>query len=81
MIDTGAVYERTKRAFVVTVTGADVDHVVPATPAWTVRDVLAHVIGLAADLNAQRFPDPEDDGGVAWSAQQSQAATVRDLRS
>ena len=60
MIDTGAVYERTKRAFVVTVTGSDVDHVGPATPAWTVHDVLAHVIGLAADLNAQRFPDPED---------------------
>ncbi len=70
MIDPGDVYERTKHAFVVTVTGSDVDHVVPATPAWTVRDVLAHVIGLSADLNAQRFPDPDDDGGVAWSAQQ-----------
>ena len=56
-------------------TGADVNHVVPATPAWTVHDVLAHVIGLAADLNAQRFP--EDEGGVAWSAG-SRVATVDD---
>ncbi len=79
VIDTGAVYERTKRAFVVTVTEADVDHLVPATPAWTVRDVLAHVIGLAADLNAQRFPDPEDEGGAAWSAQQVASRQGRTL--
>lgn len=43
---------------------------VPATPEWRVRDVLAHVVGLAADLNAQRFPAADDAGGSAWAAQQ-----------
>ncbi|MGD9703464.1 MAG: hypothetical protein AB7Q42_14205 [Acidimicrobiia bacterium] len=43
---------------------------VPASPAWSVRDVLAHVVGLAADLNAQRFPDAADSGGTAWTRRQ-----------
>ena len=50
---------------------------VPATPEWRVRDVLAHVVGLAADLNAQRFPAADDAGGSAWAAQQ--VAARRDL--
>ena len=37
---------------------------VPAAPAWVVGDVLAHVVGLATDLNAQRLPDGSDVGGV-----------------
>jgi hypothetical protein len=49
---------------------------VPASPAWRVRDVLAHVVGLVADLNAQRFPDRADDlGGTAWGAAQVAART------
>ncbi len=40
---------------------------VPATPAWDVHDVVAHLVGLAADLNAQRFPTDDDDGGAAWN--------------
>jgi hypothetical protein len=43
---------------------------VPAAPDWTVLDVLAHVTGLAADLNAQRFPEPDDIGGTAWADRQ-----------
>ena len=48
---------------------------VPATPEWRVRDVLAHVVGLAADLNAQRFPAADDAGGSAWAAQQAVSYT------
>ena len=43
---------------------------VPAAPEWRVRDVLAHVVGLTVDLNAQRFPDIEDVGGAAWARRQ-----------
>ena len=43
------------------------ERTVPATPAWSVRDVLAHVVGLAADLNAQRFPAADDASGRAWT--------------
>jgi len=43
---------------------------VPATPGWTVHDVLAHVVGLAAALNALDLPAPDDEGGTAWAARQ-----------
>jgi uncharacterized protein (TIGR03083 family) len=36
---------------------ADSRRVVPACPAWTIRDTLAHVTGIAADLGAGRMPD------------------------
>jgi uncharacterized protein (TIGR03083 family) len=41
--------------------------VVPATPAWSVQDVVAHLTGITADLNALRFDaaTPED-----WTARQ-----------
>lgn len=69
-VDCGEVYERSRLALVDLVRsldGAQLATTVPATPAWTVRDVLAHVVGITADLNAQRFPagDPE-----AWTAAQ-----------
>ncbi len=70
-IDTGDVYLRTKGTFVATIAALDagqLEHAVPATPDWRVRDVLAHVTGLTAELNAQRFPDPADEGAVAWAA-------------
>lgn len=42
---------------------------VPACPAWTVRDTLAHVTGIAADLGAGRLPGSNTqawiDGHVA----------------
>jgi hypothetical protein len=72
-VDTGAVYERTRRELVATVAALTDEQLVlrvPATPAWSVKDVLAHVVGLAADLNGQRFPEPDDVGGVAWAANQ-----------
>jgi Mycothiol maleylpyruvate isomerase N-terminal domain len=67
------VYERARRRFVLTIGGlqeSELATVVPATPDWSVRDVLAHVVGLTADLNAQRFPDREDIGGTLWGARQ-----------
>ncbi len=84
-VDTGAVYERTRRAFVATMTAATEEQHeqrVPAAPDWSVRDVLAHVVGLAADLNAQHFPDPDDLGGSAWAARQvaqRRGATLADV--
>lgn len=63
-------YERTRREFVDTVTALTAEQLrllVPATPAWSVRDVLAHVVGLATDLNSQRFPEAGDAGGAAWT--------------
>ncbi|MGB8859710.1 MAG: maleylpyruvate isomerase N-terminal domain-containing protein [Ilumatobacteraceae bacterium] len=79
-VDAGDVYERVRRAMVATVGKLSAEQLtthVPATPEWRVRDVLAHVVGLATDLNAQQFPAGDDVGGVAWGA--AQVATRRDL--
>lgn len=45
----------------------ELDRTVAPTPAWRVRDVLAHVVGITADMNALDFDveDPE-----AWTARQ-----------
>jgi hypothetical protein len=81
-VDTGALYESTKANFIATVEalpGASLQLPVPATPAWAVRDVLAHVVGLAGDLNAQRFPEPGDAAGSAWTDAQVQRGAGRPI--
>ncbi|WP_209307609.1 maleylpyruvate isomerase family mycothiol-dependent enzyme [Geodermatophilus sp. DF01-2] len=52
---------------------ADAERRVPACPAWTVRDLLAHVVGLDADVLAG---DEPDDHNATWT--QSQVDTRRD---
>jgi hypothetical protein len=77
-IDAPAAYDEKRRALVDLVRHLE-DHerrtIVPATPAWTVQDVLAHVVGIAADLNAQRF-DGEPD---AWTAHQVESRRGRSI--
>ncbi|MFM2077448.1 MAG: hypothetical protein RJA49_1338, partial [Actinomycetota bacterium] len=71
--DTGDVYESVRQAFLRMLHAAPSSALataVPATPAWTVKDVVAHVVGLAADLNALHFPDADDIGGDRFSARQ-----------
>jgi uncharacterized protein (TIGR03083 family) len=77
-VDCGALYERLRRELVSLATGLDDDALataVPATPEWQVRDVVAHVVGIAADLNAQRF----DLDGDAWTRRQVEERRGRDL--
>jgi uncharacterized protein (TIGR03083 family) len=57
-VDCGELYEQNRRAFIAIVRDASADELsrrVAATPAWSVRDVLSHVVGIPADLNAQEF--------------------------
>jgi uncharacterized protein (TIGR03083 family) len=77
-VDCGELYERLRRELVALVAGLDADALavtVPATPAWRVRDVLAHVAGITSDLNAQRF----DVDGDAWTRRQVEERRERDL--
>jgi uncharacterized protein (TIGR03083 family) len=63
-------YARLRLAFIDLVSRLDqedLDLVVPATPAWTVRNVLAHVVGITADLNASDFGPGDAD---AWTNRQ-----------
>src|SRR5262245_47979188 len=69
-LDPSALYERERVAFLTYVqrlSPEQLEPTVPATPAWSVRDVLAHVVGITADLNARRFGDGDGD---TWTATQ-----------
>jgi len=72
-VDPAELYGRERLAFVSYLRSVPAEQLatpVPATPRWTVRDVLAHVVGITADLNAQRFGDGDGD---AWTAAQIDA--------
>lgn len=69
-LDGGGLYELVRlrlAALIRACSPAELEVLVPATPAWRVRDALAHVVGIARDLNHQDFPaqSPEE-----WTARQ-----------
>jgi uncharacterized protein (TIGR03083 family) len=78
-IDCGDLYERTRQEMIELV--RQLDHallatLVPATPAWRVRDVVAHVVGITADLNAQNFGTGDPD---EWTARQVESRRDQNL--
>ena len=81
-VDPAALYQRERHEFVSFLSGLtplEVGTTVPATPAWSVHDVLAHLVGITADLNAQRFGGGDGD---AWTAHQTETRrfdSVEDL--
>ena len=78
-LDTGGLYESKRLELVELARGlplVDLDRLVPATPGWTVHDVVAHVVGITADLNAQRFGSGDAD---EWTAAQVRARRDRTL--
>jgi uncharacterized protein (TIGR03083 family) len=77
--DPAEMYESERAAFIAFLRGQAVDRLdvmVTATPGWAVRDVVAHVVGIAADLNAKRFGDGDGD---AWTAAQVAARRGRSI--
>ncbi len=50
--------------------------IVPASPAWTVKDTYAHVVGAAADVVHGRL---DGAGGDAWTAAQVEARATHGL--
>ena len=56
------------------VVGADVDAVAPAKPEWTVRDLLAHVVGVTADVVQGNL---DGVGTDPWTARQVAARRDR----
>ncbi len=78
-VDCGAVYARTRARFVTLVESLDAEELattVPATPAWSVQDALAHVVGLAADLNTGMIEIADPD---AWTAHQVESRRGRSV--
>jgi uncharacterized protein (TIGR03083 family) len=76
-------YDALRRSFARSVGGMSKEELaapVPATPAWTVVDVLAHVVGITADLNNGRFGQGMTaDGWTAAQVETRRGRTVDEL--
>ena len=78
-VDCGALYQAKRHellALARSLSNEQLGIVVPATPAWTVHDVVSHLVGIAADLNALRFGSGDADD---WTAEQVRARRDRSI--
>jgi uncharacterized protein (TIGR03083 family) len=81
-IDCGARYEQGRLRvcdLVRSLTHEQLATNVPATPAWTVRDVIAHLVGIAADLNAQVIGSDDPDDWTDRQVRSRQGRPVADV--
>jgi uncharacterized protein (TIGR03083 family) len=81
-VDCGELYERERRKFVELERSCDADAratVVPATPAWTVHDVLSHVVGITVDLNGGNFGPVDADAWTAAQVERGRGRSVDEL--
>src|SRR5207344_433724 len=77
-VDCGELYALERRKLVDLARGLDAAELattVPATPAWSVHDVVSHLVGITADLNALEFGDGSD--ADAWTRAQVDARLDR----
>ena len=80
--DCGALYDHERTTVMALAAGLTAEQLatpVPATPAWTVHDVLAHVVGIAADLNTQDFGSGDPDAWTARQVDRRRSRSVADL--
>lgn len=77
-VDLGALYSAARQRItaLVTVDGVDLKTIVPSTPAWRVRDVVAHLAGVTVDAIGGNM---EGAPGEAWTAAQVARGRDRDL--
>jgi uncharacterized protein (TIGR03083 family) len=52
---------------------------VPACPDWSVKDLTAHVVGIARDLNRSNVDDPGDDAWTAAQIAEGERKTLEEL--
>jgi len=82
MTDWAAVYRANVEAVCAlaeTLHAEDLSRVVPATPDWTVHDLLAHLAGTPADLLADRMDDAPSPAWTARHVDERAARSVADL--
>lgn len=78
-VDCGALYGDSRDellAFLGSLSADELVTTVPATPLWNVHDVLAHLVGITADLNNLNFGTSGDE---AWTASQVELRRAFDL--
>lgn len=78
-VDPGVLYRTCRERIVALVSADDVDEsmVVPATPEWTVHDVIAHLSGIAEDAVSGNMAGAPGD---AWTAAQVVRGKDRSLQ-
>lgn len=69
-------YDQTRQRVVGLAHGLDPALVVPACPGWTVHDVVAHLVGLAADVTTARV---DGYAGTDWTARQVTERSSRNM--
>lgn len=74
LVDAYASARQRVAGFVRDLDAAQLEQRVPACPAWRVRDVIAHMTGIAADFQDGRFPTGDMN---AWTAEQVAARAER----
>ena len=82
MDEVGEAYRGVRLRVSTLVTGADVttlDAVAPATPDWTVHDVLAHLVGVATDIVSGNLDGVGSDPWAAAQVDRSRERTCVDL--
>ena len=78
-VDCGQIYEQQRHVLISlsrSLDNAQRRTMVPATPAWSVADVVAHLVGITSDLNAGRFGSGDAD---AWTAAQVHTRRERSI--
>jgi len=80
-IDLGGLYSaaRERISALVTADGIDPDLKVPATPEWTVRDVLAHLSGIAADATSGNMAGAPGDEWTAAQVARGAGRTIGEM--
>lgn len=81
-IDAAALYEETRLRLLDLVRSLDDEQlavIVPATPAWAVPDVLAHVIGINADLRVGKIGPGDQDAWTAAQVEHRRGRSVEEL--
>jgi uncharacterized protein (TIGR03083 family) len=77
---TAKLYQETRERIVGLIRDGAWDTAVPACPAWTVRDVVAHLTAIAEDVVAGRLTGPPDDdetaAGIARFADHDESALI-----
>ena len=75
----GALYRDGRNRFIDVVRDADPATPVATCPKWTVKDVLAHVAGIPADILAGRIDGVATDPWTAAQVEARRAASVADI--
>jgi uncharacterized protein (TIGR03083 family) len=81
-VDCAALYANTRRKLIAQAQGFSPEQLaanVPATPLWSVHDVISHLVGITADLNALNFGTGDADAWTEAQVARRRGASLEEL--